>query len=72
MAKAILAINVNCNYSASISKKIDVTYSSLTKIIQLLKKQGLIKINPGRRKKTLYLTEKGIKLQELLNEIKNL
>ena len=72
LAKVILSINNKENYGLSITKKTGMAYSTVHKILKKLKQEKFIEFNKIRRLKIITLTNKGIKLKDLLTEIKNL
>lgn len=72
ITKIMLVIDNKINYCGEISKQTNLTYSHTTRVINDLIKNGCIEKNNERREKILTLTSKGIKLKELLIQIKQL
>ena len=57
------------NYATSLAKSTDCTYSHTMKILDVFEKNGLIKSEKKGRVRYIYLTEKGEKVAELLDEL---
>lgn len=68
--KIIIAINPRVNYPSEIAKKINVTYSHTCNEIEKLIEANLITKQNKERKCYLTLTEKGLKIQQILRELK--
>ena len=72
ITKVILSINSKNNYGGIISRKLGITFSTVHRILNEIREKDLIKFNKKGRIKLINLTNKGIKLKELLTEIKQL
>jgi len=72
ITKTILSIDSKTNYAFAIMKKTGMVYGTVHKILKDLDKDRFIEFNERKKIKILTLTEKGIKLKELLQEIKQL
>lgn len=72
IAKVILTINNNINYSSKITKNTGMAYATVHNILKKLKQENFIEFNKISRTKIITLTEKGIKLKELITKIKKI
>ena len=72
ITKVMLTLNDKVNYSGEISRKLGITFSTVVKIIKEMNNNNLVEFNKKGRIKYLTLTSKGIKLKNLLTEIKQL
>ena len=70
--KIIMIIDDNNNYSSRILRKLDATYAHGTKIFHLLEKKNIITKKRVGRKIYIQLTNRGIKIQHHLKEIRRL
>ena len=71
----LLFIDKNGTHISDIGSKLIVTWSHVAKVINLLVEKGLInkEVNENNRRiKTISLTKKGQKVQELLKEVKKI
>ncbi len=58
------------SYAASISKKVDCSYSYTVKLLNKMNKFGLVKIENTKHKKIVKLTDKGKQIFKLMLGIK--
>ena len=70
--RIIMVISERNNYSVKILKEIDATYAHGTKIFQILVKNKIITKKRVGRKIYIQLTNRGIKIQHHLKEIRRL
>lgn len=56
-------------YAASISKKIDCSYSYIVRLIKVMNKVGITYFEGNNHKKIIGLTPKGKKIFRLLSDI---
>jgi len=71
MERIIISIDSQTNYAAKVAKEINSSHTDVTKIIIELEKSKIVDRNKDGRIIYLALTEKGLRLQNLLKELKN-
>ncbi len=59
------------HYASSLAKVVDCTYSHIVKILNEMQKSGLIMFKKQGRLKVLKLTEKGQKVAQSIDNIRN-
>ena len=59
------------HYASSLAKVVDCTYSHIVKILNEMQKAGLIVFKKQGRLKVLKLTEKGQKVAQSIDNIRN-
>lgn len=63
------------NYASAVSRQVDATYSHTIKVLQQMKRYGLVEFEKKGRKKIIQLTSRGErvaeKLSDLLQEMRN-
>ena len=69
--RIILSMNNRINFSSKIAKEINSTYSGVNKVIKKLVESKIVDRNKDGRISYLTLTEKGLRLQNILKELKN-
>lgn len=67
----IMAVNDYDNFLYRLSTKIDVTYSHVVKVVDKLETLEILESKHSGRKRILKLTEKGLKVKNLLLEIRS-
>ena len=70
--KVLMCISKKNNYLSKVMREIGCTYSHITKIGNKFEELKLINRKKEGRMTEVTLTEKGLKIQEHLNEIKKL
>jgi predicted transcriptional regulator len=61
----------NIWHLSKLAKNTDTTYVYVTKLMTTLQKDGLVSIEPRGKKRIVKLTEKGTKIANIINELKN-
>lgn len=69
--RIILSINNRMNYAAKITKEIHATHTGVTKIIKKLEEIKIIERKIKGRIIYLTLTNKGLRIQNILRELEN-
>jgi predicted transcriptional regulator len=59
------------HYASSLAKVVDCTYSHIVKILNEMQKAGLIMFKKQGRLKVLTLTDKGKKVAQSIDDIRN-
>lgn len=71
MMLVTLLTSTNEHYASSLAKIVDCTYSHIVKILNEMQKAGLIVFKKQGRLKVLKLTEKGQKVAQNIDDIRN-
>lgn len=72
ISKIVMSIDSKTNYGSAILRKTGMVYSTVHNIIKKLRKENFIEFNRKGRVQYITFTNKGIKLKELLIELKQL
>jgi len=70
--RIIMSISLKNNYVSKIARNLDIAYSHTVNIIKQLEEAKILTKEREGRIVRIELTEKGLKIQEHLNEIKKL
>lgn len=71
MMLVTLLNSTNEHYASSLAKVVDCTYSHIVKILNEMQKAGLVQFKKQGRLKVLKLTDKGVKVAQSIDDIRN-